>query len=386
MNNPKKLRVLVYGDIGGSGGYIRYCKGLFGSGVSPKNVEVIFVCSTSFYEKLKPLDDGIIVKHHNWPSSPSRLKRYLWHLIIYPKIIKEYSPDVEFYPSGQLRLFFRLAPTVAACHNLLLFDLLEMTRMGNKKTQRIYWNYRDHQMRSFRKASGVIFSSKYSQNMVIKSIPSIRSSCVVPLGVEPNFCKGLKKSNRNDDQLILLYVSPLWPYKHHQEVIQAIKTLRRDLQIDLQLRLIGSGSLQATNKIKVLIESEDSSKFINLQGFVDDNTLMKEYMNADIFIFASSCEAFGITLVEAMRAHLPIACSDRTGLPDILKDAGEYFNPEDSNSIAIALSKLITDEVHRSELGEKAYQYSTDYTWKTCAERTFSFLKQIAENKWNGVL
>ena len=91
MSYKKKLRVLVYGDIGGSGGYESYCKGLFGSGVTPKDIEVIFVCSTSFYNQLKPLDTGIKVVHHSWPSSPFRFNRYLWHLVVYPNIVRKYS-------------------------------------------------------------------------------------------------------------------------------------------------------------------------------------------------------------------------------------------------------------------------------------------------------
>src|SRR6187551_3044959 len=115
------MRLLIYGDIGGSGGYIRYCKGLLGSNAIPKDVEVWFICSLEFYEKLAPLDSGVHVITHPWINSKKRLLRYLWHLQVYPALVKKISPDVEFYPSGNIRVYLRKAFTISTCHNLLLF-------------------------------------------------------------------------------------------------------------------------------------------------------------------------------------------------------------------------------------------------------------------------
>jgi glycosyltransferase involved in cell wall biosynthesis len=383
MRVNKSFRILIYGDIGGSGGYIRYCKGLFGSGVTPKDMEILFVCSPELYNQIKPLDSNIKIFHHPWISSRFRLIRYLWHIILYPLMVRIYSPNVEFYPSGQVRLFLRTATTVSACHNLLLFDKSEMDRLGDQKTQNYYNIYRNNQIQSFKKACGVIFSSEYSKNIVLNQIPSINNYSVIPLGVESNFINNPIKNTSNLNLIKLLYVSPFWPYKHHEEVIQAVILLKEEINIDLQLTLVGGGSVQMLTKIKKIIDETNSNQFVEIKGNIKDSELIAEYSNADIFIFASTCEAFGITLVEAMRAHLPIACSNRTGLPDILKDAGEYFNPEDSNSIALALHKLIINFDYRSKLGEKAFEYSKDYTWEASALQTFTFLKEIA-NKNRG--
>lgn len=56
------MRLIVYGDIGGSGGYVRYCKGLLGSKSIPKDIEVWFISSMPFYERLAPLDPEIKVR------------------------------------------------------------------------------------------------------------------------------------------------------------------------------------------------------------------------------------------------------------------------------------------------------------------------------------
>jgi glycosyltransferase involved in cell wall biosynthesis len=108
--------------------------------------------------------------------------------------------------------------------------------------------------------------------------------------------------------------------------------------------------------------------------------LLSEYQKTDIFVFASSSETFGITVLEAMGARLPIACSDRTGLPEILKDAGVYFNPEEPSSIAEAIRQLIESVELRKMLGERAYQYALNYRWDRCSSETINFIKEVEKD------
>ena len=82
-----------------------------------------------------------------------------------------------------------------------------------------------------------------------------------------------------------------------------------------------------------------------------------------------------------MGSKSPIACSNRTGLPAILKDAGVYFDPFNVLSIKTALYELISNQDKREELGSKGYLYAQEYTWKKCAEETFEFIKTIINNK-----
>ena len=70
---------------------------------------------------------------------------------------------------------------------------------------------------------------------------------------------------------------------------------------------------------------------------------LKWYHQVDLFAFASSCETFGISLLEAMASGLPIASSNRGPMVEILKDAGIYFNPENPTSIANSLKMLLLD-------------------------------------------
>ncbi|PKP41360.1 MAG: hypothetical protein CVT93_08510 [Bacteroidetes bacterium HGW-Bacteroidetes-10] len=373
------MRLLIYGDIGGSGGYIRYCKGLLSSKAIPKDIEIYLVISLPFYEKLKPIDQEIHVITHPWMISKSRLKRYLWYLWLYPRLVKKIKPDVEFYPSGQLRVYLRKACTISTCHNLLLFDPRELALIVNKEEKAFFENYRKNQTRSLIKSNSVIFLSDYSQKTVSEVVKNIKDSIVISHGLDPVFLQHYKRSYEIGNKVKLLYVSPIYIYKHQIEVIKAVKILKETIGVDVQLNLIGEGNPETHALVKALIKSENLSDSVYLFGHMEYEKLMKEYNSADIFIFASSCETFGITILEAMGSRLPIVCSNRTGLSEILKDSGIYFDPEIPDSIADALKKIILDRNLRETLGERAYQYAVHYSWERCALETYSHLKNLVK-------
>jgi len=73
---------------------------------------------------------------------------------------------------------------------------------------------------------------------------------------------------------------------------------------------------------------------------------------------------------------LPIACSRRGPMPEVLEDAGEYFDPEVPESIANALRQLIADPDLRQRLALRAKTLAARYSWERCAKETWSFLEE----------
>ena len=124
----------------------------------------------------------------------------------------------------------------------------------------------------------------------------------------------------------------------------------------MSLTLIGGGKGRAMNKLLRQVKKSDPvySEFIKILPFLPHQKLPKYLAKADIFIFASSCENMPNTLIEGMAAGMLIASSNRGPMPEVLGDAGVYFEPESVNSIVQALEGLLLSNVKRAELPRKA--------------------------------
>lgn len=83
-------------------------------------------------------------------------------------------------------------------------------------------------------------------------------------------------------------------------------------------------------------------------------------------------------LIEAMASGLPIACSNRGPMSEVLRDAGVYFDPERPDEISAAIKKLIDSPDLRAAHAEKAFVYAQEYSWERCAEMTFAYVRDIA--------
>jgi glycosyltransferase involved in cell wall biosynthesis len=97
---------------------------------------------------------------------------------------------------------------------------------------------------------------------------------------------------------------------------------------------------------------------------------------ADIFVFASSCENMPNTLVEGMAGGLPIACSNRGPMPEVLLHGGTYFDPEDAASIAGAIEELVENRNLRASNARRAAERATLFSWERCSTETWRFMRE----------
>tara|TARA_B100000686_G_C16558591_1_gene846535 strand:- start:191 stop:994 length:804 start_codon:yes stop_codon:yes gene_type:complete len=259
-----------------------------------------------------------------------------------------------------------------------IFETAEKNREGFSKEWLRLQLLLMGQVKTFRNSAGVIFISEYSQNYILQHYPKLLKNKVIlkiphgSLKVNQSFRKYAFKGI-----IRLLYVSTVKKYKHQWNLIDAVSKLRQQ-GFPLELHLIGSGDNPALKRMnKEIMRNSNFGKFVHYHGELSHNETLKWYRDVDLFAFASSCETFGISLLEAMSAGLPIACSDRGPMPEVLKDAGIYFNPEKPDTIMSSLKLLLEDESLRQTLGKKAHLFSHKYSWETCAIETFSFLSSV---------
>lgn len=303
--------------------------------------------------------------------------RLSWQRLELPRAVAR-ECDALFAPGGLA--LSRVRPTVVVSQNMLPFEPSERARYGLSAARARFELLARGQTCSFASADGVVFLSDYARRVVSACVsPPIRRSVVIPHGVDARFRRSPQDRDPSGASLEVLYVSTVSPYKHQWNVVEAIGALRRE-GLPVTLRLIGGNDFRpALDHLRSSIQRLDpEGRFVSYEGLLPFEQLHEAYLRADVFVFASSCENLPNILIEAMAAGLPIASSDRGPMPEVLGDAGTYFDPERPESIAAAVRRLVTEPRLRRELASTAYQRAGRYSWQACARDTMRFVAEVA--------
>lgn len=332
---------------------------------------------------LKRIEDHPwLVKRTELVLEKNFLHRALWQRKPLGLRAKAEHCDVLFVPGGSFATSFR--PVVTMSRNLLPFEWRELMRYGwstfSLKLALLRWS----QSRSFRRANGTIFLTQYAQDAVLKVTGALPGqTTTIPHGIDRRFFQPphvqrplVEYSDAQPFRLI--YVSIIDTYKHQWQVAEAVAKLRAK-GLPVVLELIGPAYPPALARLhRTLNRVDRGSEFIRYLGAAPHAELHTRYAQADVCVFASSCENMPNILLEGMASGLPIACANRGPMPEILGDAGVYFDPERPAEIAAALEPLIADPALRTCCAEGAYMKAQAYSWERCAHETFGFLKRIA--------
>jgi glycosyltransferase involved in cell wall biosynthesis len=311
------------------------------------------------------------------------LKRTLWQCFLLSSVARAEGCDLLFVPGGSYAGNFQ--PVLTMSQNLLPFEMVELKRYGFCFFMLKLLLLRLMQSRTFKKADGVIFLTKYARDVVLRVTGKLRGqTCIVPHGLNPRFNSAPKFqydiAEYNDaNPYRVLYVSIIDQYKHQWHVVKAIDALRKQ-DFPIALDIVGPAFPPALMRLNATIDSMDFSRhWVHYHGAIDFDELHQHYAQANLGLFASSCENMPNILLETMASGLPIACSNRGPMPEILGRAGVYFNPEKPDDIARALLELIESPKLRTELSKLSYKSAQQYSWQRCADETFGFLNAVVQ-------
>lgn len=308
---------------------------------------------------------------------PSRL---LWQHTVAVRLARHV--DLLFAPGGVASPLVR--PRVVMSQNLLPFSPGERLQYGRSRTRMRLELLRVGQARNFASADGVIFLTEYARRQITAMLPAPpRRVAVIPHGVADRFRMTPRPPRALDELTVaaplrVLYVSQVAPYKHQAEVIEAIHRLNAEVPAELTLVGVVDASPYAARAMRGAVRDGLAGAKVRSLGQIPFEELHRVYAEAEVFVFASSCENMPNILLEAMSSALPIACSSRGPMPEILGDAGVYFDPTQPAEIAAALRMLAADPALRSRLAEQARQRAQPFDWRLCARDTFAFLSEVA--------
>jgi glycosyltransferase involved in cell wall biosynthesis len=323
-----------------------------------------------------------LLKRHEFALERSYPLRAWWQGTRLGRLARVERCELLFVPGGAFVTHFR--PVVTMSRNLLPFEWRELWRYGCSMMTLRLLLLRRSQSRSFRNASGTIFLTRYAQNTVRAVTGQLPGeSNIIPHGVDERFFQ-TERVQRSIEQcsaaapLRIVYVSIVDVYKHQWHVATAAAQLRTE-GLPVSLTLIGSAYGPALRRLRKTMRRFDlRAEFLHYAGPVAHDDLPAHYAGADLCVFASSCENMPNILLEAMASALPIACSNKGSMPEVLGDAGVYFDPEDPVSIAQALRQLIASPRLRLQRACAARERARQFSWARCARETFAFLQKVA--------
>jgi len=367
------------------GGGLTHLVELLGNADAPAfGFEQVFVWSSPATLQ-RIADRPWLVKRTDPVLEANALRRAVWQLRRLGALAHHDGCDLIFVPGGAFATSFR--PIVTMCRNMLPFEWREMARYGVSWQALRSLLLRFAQARSFRRASGTIFLTQYAYEAVCSLAGRLSGAVkIIPHGVHARFFAPVHLPTADPNPALLqpfelVYVSIIDHYKHQDTVAQAVAELAARGHL-LRLTLIGPAYPPALRRLQsVLKDIDPKGLVVRYLGPVAHDEIHAAYARADIGVFASSCENMPNILLEQMAAGLPIACSDRGPMPEILGDTGVFFDPENVESISGALLALMTSAELRIRKARAAQARARQYSWTRCADETFAFLARIATSR-----
>jgi glycosyltransferase involved in cell wall biosynthesis len=170
----------------------------------------------------------------------------------------------------------------------------------------------------------------------------------------------------------LLYVGPRAGYKNFLGFLKAVSQSQK-LMNEFDIVTFGGGHLLSEELINIKSFGFKDGQVKQIGG--NDSVLISLYQEAVAFIYPSLYEGFGIPPLEAMACRCPVISSNTSSMPEVIGDAGEYFDPKESESIKVAIEKVVFSQSRIKDLKTKGIERLKIFSWENCAKETLEIYK-----------
>lgn len=343
---------------------------------SERNISVRLWASDDTFRKLPEFD--WLIKDHQDELNSNLFFRLYWQKVKLTRLARKHC-DLLFVPGSLYVGGYR--PFVTMSQNMLPFEHGERKRYGMSlmllRLILLEWA----QSRTFRKADGVIFLSEYAKSSITRRLSLSNMQATIPHGISRDFISSrdntrLKNAIKDRLPINLLYVSIVDVYKHQWNLIHAVRLLR-DRGKDIKLTLVGPAYGGALKRLHRSMDKHDPDRrFVDYRGEVPHTQLPDIYRDADVFVYASSCENLPIILLEAIASGKPVICSGRGPMTEVMEDRCIYFDPEDPQDIARSLISFLELKDLDSYTNRQA-ELIQRYDWSVTADKTLQFIDDV---------
>ncbi len=240
--------------------------------------------------------------------------------------------------------------------------------------------------RTARRARKVITISQHAASEIVTlyGLPPDRVA-VVHAGVsqdfrpnqDPEAFADLRQRLEIPEQRFILFVGGANPRKNHRALLRAY-TRRLPRLERYGLVMVGDPS-DRFGDIRITARGLGIDHRVSCVRYVPVDDLKLLYSHAELFVFPSIYEGFGMPVLEAMACGAPVITSSTTSLPEVAGDAAILVNPEDENDLADAMTMVLEDPSLREALKQKGFQRAKLFTWEDAAARTMAVYRDLCQ-------
>lgn len=298
----------------------------------------------------------------------------LWSQLILPFWMKRDNIDVFWSPAHRLPIFLpKSIASVVTIHDLVWRFAPSTMRPIGKFLDSFFMP------KSVRIADKVITVSKATAQNLSNEVPKAKQKIeIIYEAGTITFGRLIKKENKY--KKYLLFVGTLEPRKNLPRLLKAYSLLPDCIKEEYSLVIVG-GRGWGNDNIESIIENLDIKKYVKILGYLNDKELIKTYQKASLFIMPSLYEGFGLPLLEAMSAGVPVVTSNISSMPEIVGNAAVLVNPYNVKSIKVGIMKVLTDARLRLFLSKAGLKKSKNYSWNKASKKTLLVFEEAFSKK-----
>lgn len=331
--------------------------------------EIIVLTKTPRVEYIKSVASGFRIVESNFKEFT--LAEQLGLL----RQINDLKPDLVHFSMTQQPILYR-GPVVTTIHDLTTARFRNPAKnwLVFALKQRVYkWLVK----RVARKSIQLITPSNWVKYDVVQFANVQPSKITVTYEAADEIPDNPEPVAELQSQKFVMYIGRPQPHKNLRRLVRAFSEVQL-IHPKLKLALVGKNDANFES-LKKYIHRQDISGII-FTDFVSEGQLRWLYEHAQIYVFPSLSEGFGLPGLEALAHGLPLVSSRATCLPEIYKDAAIYFDPTNTQDMAEKIRMVLEDKKLATDLRTKGLKVASKYSWLHTAQQTLEIYEQALEH------
>lgn len=305
--------------------------------------------------------------------------RLLWLQAKLPGILKSLGADV-LLAASDVSTTRPPCPMMLMVHNINPFALEREHIWSRRRIVRMAVHRKLIQSCA-RRSSKLIFVSECSRQAILPYLDTpLQNTAVVHHGVDDVFRKARATTQSSKGPRFILVVSEVLEHKNLTRLVEAYCQIALSLDEAVQLVIAGTITSQRLHQeLERYLTSQGLLEQVKFLGYVPRDELVALYHQAEMLVFPSLGETFGLPLVEAMAAGLPVVASDIPVVPEICGDAVCRFDPLDVSDMASSMTSVMSDPAFSETLAQRGLERSETFSWDKSAQTLLSLLEESGE-------